>query len=112
MVETDARYLRYGDDRHSTLAVIGMIAAKLKKVHGSDWRALLNITRMNTKRLYGQHLPPALDLSVTVARGHVGASVNSMVSLETGRINRLKSQLLAQSSVNIVVCLVTGRVNR
>ena len=62
LVETDAPYFRYGDDRHSTPAVIGMTAAKLAKVRGcSDWRALLNITRENAKRLYGQHLPPALD---------------------------------------------------
>ena len=62
LVETDAPYFRYGDDRHSTPTVIGMTAAKLAKVRGcSDWRALLNVTRENAKRLYGQHLPPALD---------------------------------------------------
>lgn len=62
LIETDAPYFWYGTIRHSTPAVIGMTAAKLAKIRGcSDWRAILNITRQNTKRLYGQHLPPELD---------------------------------------------------
>lgn len=61
LIETDAPYFHYLRNRHSTPAVIGMTAADLGKIRGSDWRAILTTTRENAKRLYGQHRPPALD---------------------------------------------------
>ena len=61
LVETDDPYFHFNQNRHSTPAVIGMAARELARIRGSDWRAILNVTRANAKRLYGERRPPALD---------------------------------------------------
>ncbi|MEW8545084.1 MAG: TatD family hydrolase [Candidatus Thiodiazotropha sp.] len=61
LIETDAPYFPFGRSRHSSPAVIGMIAVDLAKIRGVDWQAILHVTRENTKRQNGQHCPPALD---------------------------------------------------
>ena len=61
LIETDAPYFHCRGSRHSTPAVIGMTAAELGKIRGVDWKAILEITRANAKRLYGERRGPDVD---------------------------------------------------
>ena len=61
LIETDAPYVHFRGSRHSTPAVIGMTAAELGRIRGVDWKAILEITRANAKRLYGERRGPDVD---------------------------------------------------
>ena len=61
LIETDASYFRCRGSRHSTPAIIGMTAAELGRIRGVDWKAILEITRANAKRLYGERRGPDVD---------------------------------------------------
>ena len=61
LIETDAPFFHFRGSRHSTLAVIGMTAAELGRIRGVDWKAILEITRANAKRLYGERRGPDVD---------------------------------------------------
>lgn len=61
LLETDASYFHIGRNWHCTPSVIVMAAKELARIRGGDWRAILNITRTNVKRLYGKRGPPILD---------------------------------------------------
>ena len=61
LIETDAPYFHCRGSRHSTPAIIGMTAAELGRIRGVDWKAILEITRANAKRLYGERRGPDVD---------------------------------------------------
>ena len=59
LIETDTPYFHFRGSRHSTPAVIGITAAELGRIHGVDWKAILEITRANPKkRLYVERRGP------------------------------------------------------
>ena len=61
LIETDAPYFHFRGSCHRTLEVIGMTAAELGRIRGVDWKAILEITRANAKRLFGERRGPDVD---------------------------------------------------
>ena len=73
LVETDSPYFKIGGRRHSSPALVGMVAKMVADVRGCTWKEVLQVTSSNVRSLYHLYCQ-----SILAARGG-GASTGNML---------------------------------